>query len=212
MEDILTVYKRPYDPCFPVVCMDESSKQQLIEKRESIPISPGKPKKFDTEYERNGTSNIFMAFEPLAGKRFIDVTDQRTKIDWARYIKKLVDEIYPEAKKIVLVMDNLNTHKGASLYETFEPVEARRILDKLEIHYTPKHGSWLNMAELELSHLSRQCLARRISDQTTLKKEVTAWYKERNKKEVKVNWQFTVEDARIKLKKLYPMYEATGQS
>lgn len=212
MEDILTVYKRPYDPNAPVVCMDETSKQQLIDKRESIPMSSGKPKKFDTEYERNGTSNIFMGFEPLAGKRFIEVTDQRTKIDWAHYIKKIVDEIYPDAKKIVLVMDNLNTHKGASLYEAFEPAEARRILNKLEIHYTPKHGSWLNMAELELSHLSRQCLDRRISDQVTLKKEVTAWFKERNEKKVKVNWQFTVENARIKLKKLYPIFESIGQN
>lgn len=175
-------------------------------------MTSGKPKKFDTEYERNGTSNIFMAFEPLAGKRFIDVTDQRTKIDWANYIKRLVDEVYPDAKKIILVMDNLNTHKGASLYEAFEPAEARRILDKLEIHYTPKHGSWLNMAELELSHLSRQCLDRRIPDQATLRKEVTAWYEERNEKVVKVNWQFTVEDARIKLKKLYPILENIGQN
>ena len=212
MEDILTIYKKPYDPGFPLVCMDETSKQQLLDKRESIPMTSGKPKKFDTEYERNGTSNIFMAFEPLAGKRFIDVTDQRTKIDWANYIKRLVDEVYPDAKKIILVMDNLNTHKGASLYEAFEPAEARRILDKLEIHYTPKHGSWLNMAELELSHLSRQCLDRRIPDQATLRKEVTAWYEERNEKVVKVNWQFTVEDARIKLKKLYPILENIGQN
>ena len=212
MEDVLTIYKKPYDANFPLVCMDETSKQQLLDKRESIPMTSGKPKKFDTEYERNGTSNIFMAFEPLAGKRFVDVTNQRTKIDWAYYIKKLVDEVYPDAKKIILVMDNLNTHKGASLYEAFEPAEARRILDKLEIHYTPKHGSWLNMAELELSHLSRQCLDRRIPDQATLRKEVTAWYKERNEKVVKVNWQFTVEDARIKLKKLYPILEIIGQN
>lgn len=207
MEDVLTVYKRPYDPTYPVVCMDETNKQQLIDKREPIEMKPGKPQKFDTEYERNGTSNIFMAFEPLAGKRFVDVTARRTKKDWARYIKKLVDEVYPNAIKIVLVMDNLNTHKGASLYEVFEPAEARRILDKLEIHYTPKHGSWLNMAELELSHLSRQCLNRRIPNQKILKEEVTEWYKERNGREVKVNWQFTAEDARVKLKKLYPILE-----
>ena len=212
MEDILTVYKRPYDSNYPVVCMDETSKQQFIDKRKPIPMRPGKAERFDTEYERNGTSNIFMAFEPLAGKRFIEVTDQRTKIDWAHYIKKLVDDIYPEAKKIVLVMDNLNTHKGASLYEAFDPAEARRILNRLEIHYTPKHGSWLNMAELELSHLSRQCLDRRIPDQATLKKEVVSWYKEHNQKAVKVNWQFTVEDARIKLKKLYPILENIGQN
>jgi transposase len=207
MEDILTVYKRPYDSDYPVVCMDETNKQQLIDKREPIEMKPGKPQKFDTEYERNGTSNIFMAFEPLAGKRFVDVTNRRTKKDWARYIKKLVDELYPNAIKIVLVMDNLNTHKGASLYEVFEPAEARRMLDKLEFHYTPKHGSWLNMAELELSHLSRQCLNRRIPNQKILREEVTAWYKERNEREVKVNWQFTAEDARIKLKKLYPILE-----
>lgn len=148
-----------------------------------------------------------MAFEPLAGKRYMEVTNQRTKIDWAYYIRTLVDDIYPEAKRIVLVMDNLNTHQGASLYEAFDPAEARRILDRLEMHYTPKHGSWLNMAELELSHLSRQCLNRRIPDQATLRKEVTAWYKARNEKVVKVNWQFTVNDARIKLKKLYPILE-----
>jgi transposase len=207
MEDVLSVYKRPYDPDYPVVCMDETNKQQLMEKRTPIPMKPGKPERFDTEYERNGTSNIFMAFEPLAGKRFIEVTHRRTKKDWAKYIKQLVDVIHPSAKKLILVMDNLNTHKGASLYEVFEPSEARRILDKLEIHYTPKHGSWLNMAELELSHLSRQCLNRRIPNQKILKEEVTVWCAERNQREVKVNWQFTTEDARIKLKKLYPILE-----
>jgi transposase len=207
MEDVLTIYKRPYDPDFPVVCMDETNKQQLLDKRAPIKMKPGSPQKFDTEYERNGTSNIFMAFEPLAGKRFVQVTARRTKKDWARYIQKLVDDVYPNAKKLVLVMDNLNTHKGASLYEVFEPAEARRILDKLEIHYTPKHGSWLNMAELELSHLSRQCLNRRIPDQKTLKEEVTAWCIERNERKVKVDWQFTTDDARIKLKKLYPILE-----
>jgi len=207
MEDILAVYKRPYNPDTPVVCMDETNKQQLMDPRAPIPMAPGTPEKFDTEYVRNGTSNIFMAFEPLAGKRYMEVTNQRTKIDWAYYIRTLVDDIYPEAKRIVLVMDNLNTHQGASLYEAFDPAEARRILDRLEMHYTPKHGSWLNMAELELSHLSRQCLNRRIPDQATLRKEVTAWYKARNEKVVKVNWQFTVNDARIKLKKLYPILE-----
>lgn len=207
MEDILTVYKRLYDPHFPVVCMDETNKQHLLDKRTPIEMKPGSPQKFDTEYERNGTSNIFMAFEPLAGKRFVQVTTRRTKKDWARYMQKLVDEVYPNATKLILVMDNLNTHKGASLYEVFEPEEARRILDKLEIHYTPKHGSWLNMAELELSHLSRQCLNRRIPDQKTLKEEVTAWFEERNTREVKVNWQFTAQDARVKLKKLYPILE-----
>lgn len=162
--------------------------------------------------ERNGTSNIFLAFEPLAGKRKIEVTDQRRKTDWAHFIKGLVDNDYPDAEKVLLVMDNLNTHAGSSLYETFEPAEARRILEKLEIHHTPKHGSWLNMAELEFSHLSRQCLDRRIPDQETLTKEALAWCKKRNEKAVKVNWQFTTEDARIKLKKLYPILEVISQN
>jgi len=207
MEDVLNVYKRPYDLDIPVVCMDETNKQQLADKREPVAMKPGEPEKFDTEYERHGTSNIFMAFEPLAGKRFVEVSNRRTKKDWAHYIARIVEEVYPYAKKVVLVVDNLNTHKASSLYEVFEPERARRILDKLEIHYTPVHGSWLNMAELELSHLSRQCLARRIPDQKTLREEVTAWYKERNAKKVAVNWQFTTADARIKLKKLYPSLE-----
>jgi hypothetical protein len=185
--------------------MDETNKQQLKEKHTPTPLSPGNPMKFDTEYERNGTSNIFLSFEPLQGKRKLKVTTHRKKTDWAHFMKELVDEDYGEAEKIVLVMDNLNTHAGASLYDTFEPAEAKRILDKLEIHYTPKHGSWLNIAEIELSHLSRQCLDRRIPDQETLIKETTAWCKERNYKEVKVEWQFTTTDARIKLKKLYPV-------
>lgn len=213
MEDVLDVYKRPYDEKKPVVCMDETNKQQLKEVRAPIPIEPGKPERFDTEYERNGTSNIFISFEPLKGKRRLKVTDNRKRTDWANFIKEIVDIDYPHAEKIVLVMDNLNTHSGASLYETFEPAEAKRILDKLEIHYTPKHGSWLNVAELELSHLSRQCLARRIEDQAKLIKEVAAWERQRNQKEVKVNWQFTTETARIKLKKLYPILEeVTRQS
>lgn len=212
MEDVLDVYKRPYDEKRPLVCMDETNKQQLKEKREPIPLSPGTPMKFDTEYERNGTSNIFLSFEPLAGKRKLKVTDHRKKTDWATFIKELVDEDYADAEKIILVMDNLNTHTGASLYEIFEPAEAKRILDKLEIHYTPKHGSWLNIAEIELSHLSRQCLDRRISDQETLIKETTAWCKERNNKKVKVDWQFTTQDARIKLKRLYPILNNTGHN
>lgn len=207
MEDVLDVYKRPYDERKPVVCMDETNKQQLKEVRAPIPIEPGKPERFDTEYERNGTSNIFISFEPLKGKRRLKVTDNRKRTDWAHFIKDVVDIDYPHAEKVVLVMDNLNTHSGVSLYETFAPAEARRILDKLEIHYTPKHGSWLNIAELELSHLSRQCLARRIEDQAKLTKEVAAWERKRNQKEVKVNWQFTTENARIKLKKLYPIIE-----
>ena len=204
MEDVLEVYKRPYDEKRPVVCMDELNKQMTKEIQTPLPLEPGKPQRFDTEYERNGTSNIFLSFEPLKGKRQLKVTTRRTKVDWAHYIKELVDEEYPEAEKIVLVQDNLNTHTGASLYEAFDPSEAKRILEKLEFHYTPKHGSWLNMAEIELSHLSRQCLDRRIPDRETLEKEVSAWLKQRNLEASRVDWQFTAEDARIKLKKLYP--------
>jgi transposase len=204
MEDVLEVYKRPYDEKRPVVCMDELNKQTVKEIQIPLPIEPGKPQRFDTEYERNGTCNIFLSFEPLKGKRQLKVTERRTKVDWAHYIKKLVDEEYSQAEKIVLVQDNLNTHTGASLYEAFEPSEAKRILEKLEFHYTPKHGSWLNMAEIELSHLSRQCLDRRIPDRDTLEKEVSAWLKQRNLQASRVDWQFTAQDARIKLKKLYP--------
>lgn len=212
MEDVLDVYKRPYDEKNPVVCLDETNKQQIKEVRSIIPAEPGKPERFDTEYERNGTSNIFLSCEPLAGKRQIKITDHRTKIDFAEFIKELVDVHYRDANKIVLVMDNLNTHNGSSLYEKFEPVEAKRILDKLEIHHTPKHGSWLNMTEIELSHLSRQCLDRRIGDQETIEKEALAWCKERNSKTVKIDWQFTTTDARIKLKKLYPVIIESGQT
>lgn len=212
MEDVLDVYKRPYDDKRPVVCMDETNKQQLKEVGHPILAKPGKPERFDTEYERNGTSNIFLSFEPLSGKRHLQVTDHRKRVDWAQFIKEMVDTSYPNAEKIVLVMDNLNTHTGSSLYAKFEPAEAKRILDKLEIHYTPKHGSWLNMAELELSHLSRQCLARRIPDKETLATETAAWCKSRNAKAVRVHWQFTTEDARIKLKKLYPVLEIKGQN
>lgn len=204
MEDVLDVYKRPYDEKRPVVCMDELNKQTVKETRLPVPVKPGEVQKYDTEYERNGTSNIFLSFEPLKGKRHLKVTHQRTKIDWARYIKELVDEHYPQAEKIILVQDNLNTHTGGSLYEAFEPAEAKRILEKLEFHYTPKHGSWLNMAEIELSHLSRQCLDRRIPDHETLEKETLFWLKQRNEEASKVDWQFTAENARIKLKKLYP--------
>lgn len=206
MEDVLEVYKRPYDEKRPVVCLDELNKQMIKEIQTPLPAEPGKLQRFDTEYERNGTSNIFLSFEPLKGKRQLKVTERRTKKDWAHYIKELVDEEYPEAEKIVLIQDNLNTHTGASLYEAFDPSEAKRILEKLEFHYTPKHGSWLNMAEIELSHLSRQCLDRRIPDRETLKKEVSAWLKQRNLGASRVDWQFTAEDARIKLKKLYPTF------
>lgn len=184
--------------------MDETSKQLTSFVRPKIPASPGQAERYDSEYKRNGTANIFIAFEPLAGVRFTKVTEHRTSVDWAEFAKELVDEHYPEAEKIVLVMDNLNTHKKASLYEAFSPREAKRIADKLEIHYTPKHGSWLNMAEIELSHLSRQCLDRRIEKKELLTKEVTVWTSERNEKKVVANWRFTTDNARIKLHKLYP--------
>jgi transposase len=205
MEEVLDIYKRPYDSKYPVVCMDESSKQLIKEVRPPLPIKPGDVEKFDTEYERNGTASIFMAFEPLQGLRFTKITEQRTRTDWAYYIREIVDnKHYKDAEKIIFVMDNLNTHHKCSLYETFEPFEAKRVADKFEIHYTPKHGSWLNMAEIELSHLSRQCLDQRLSEKAILEKEVMAWTKERNDKKVVANWQFTTADARIKLRKLYP--------
>lgn len=212
MEDVLDVYRRPYDEKYPVVCVDESNKQLIKETRAPIAAEPGKPERYDTEYERNGVSNIFLACEPLKGKRQIKITDHRKKTDFAEFIKELVDIHYFHAEKIILVMDNLNTHNGSSLYEKFEPAEAKRILDKLEIHYTPKHGSWLNMAEIELSHLSRQCLDRRMADKEMMSAEVCAWLNERNNEEVKIDWQFTTADARIKLKKLYPVIIKTGQS
>ena len=204
MEDILELYHLPYDPDYPLVCMDESSKQMLKEVRRPIPARPRRPERYDTEYERNGTSNIFMFFEPLRAKRYVDITNTRKALDWAFQIKDLADVKYPDAKKIIVVMDNLNTHNGASLYKAFLPEEARRILDRVEFHYTPKHGSWLNMAEIELSVLSRQCLNRRIPDQETFKKEVAAWQERRNSIARPMNWRFTTKDARIKLKKLYP--------
>ena len=204
MEDVLEVYKKPYDPAYPVVCMDESSKQQTKEVRPPIPIEPGKTERYDSEYERNGVSNLFIFFEPLTGWRNIEVTDQRTSIDWAYQIRDLVDIYYPNAERITLVMDNLNTHCGASLYKAFEPSEARRILQHLELQYTPKHGSWLNMAEIELSILSRQCLDRRIPEQEFLRSEVEAWVNDRNAHSSSMSWQFRTEDARIKLRRLYP--------
>lgn len=204
MEDVLEVYRRAYDPKRPVVCLDEQSKQLVQETREPIAARPGRNRRVDYEYERNGTANLFMRFEPLAGRRRVKVTDRRTKIDFAHVIRELVDEDYSEAEVIVLVMDNLNTHKPASLYEAFEPAEARRLVERLEIHYTPKHGSWLNMAETELSILTKQCLDRRIPNQPTLRREVDAWERPRNEAESKIDWQFTTHDARIKLKKLYP--------
>jgi hypothetical protein len=204
MEDILTVYKQDFKPNEPLICMDETSKQLTKETRCPIPTAPARPARYDYEYERNGVCNLFMFFEPLAGKRHVSVTERRTKADWASQIKELVDVRYPTAQKITLVMDNLNTHGGASLYEVFQPDEARRLLDRLQIHYTPKHGSWLNMAEIELSVLSRQCLNRRIPNKATLRTEVAAWQKRRNSAKAKVDWRFTTSEARTKLKRLYP--------
>jgi len=204
MEDILEVYRRPYDPEEPMVCMDETTKQLTKETRRTIPAEPGIPARYDYEYERNGVCNLFMFYEPFGGKRYVSITDHRQKVDWALQIKELLDNQYPSARKVVLVMDNLNTHTGASLYETFPPHEARRLLERLEIHHTPKHGSWLNIAEIELRVLSGQCLNRRIPDKQTLKKEVIQWQNQRNFSQAKVDWHFSTDNARIKLKRLYP--------
>ena len=204
MEDVLEVYQRPYNPQRPVVCLDEATKQLVKETRCTIPAAPGRPERSDYEYERNGTANLFMISEPLAGRRRVKVTDRRTKVDFAQVVWEIVEEDYADVETIVLVMDNLNTHKPASLYEAFEPAEARRILDRLEIHYTPKHGSWLDMAEIELNVLTKQCLDRRIPDQLTLIEEVSAWETSRNDSACKVDWHFTTENARTKLKRLYP--------
>jgi hypothetical protein len=204
MEDVLEVYHLPYDPDYPVVCMDESCKQLIGEVREPIPCEPGKPVRVDDEYVRNGVAEIFIEVEPLAGKRHVAITEHRTRKDWAWQIKQMLDERYPDVIKVRLVMDNLNTHNIASLYETFEPEEARRLAERLEIHYTPKHGSWLNMAEIELSVLKSQCLDRRIAEMATMQAEVAAWENDRNKSIKKIDWQFTTTDARIKLKRLYP--------
>lgn len=204
MEDVLEVYHLPYDAECPMVCMDESCKQLIGEVREPIPCAPGKPERIDDEYVRNGVAEIFMEVEPLAGKRHVAVTEHRTQKDWAIQIKQMLDERYPNASKVRLVMDNLNTHRIASLYEAFEPKEARRLAERLEIHYTPKHGSWLNMAEIELSALKGQCLDHRIADMATMQAEVTAWEKDRNNNAKKIDWQFTTSDARIKLRRLYP--------
>jgi len=204
MEDVLTVYKRSYNPNEPVICMDEISKQLIKETREVIAAKPGRPTRYDYEYERHGVKSLFMFYEPFAGKRYVSVTDRRTKLDWAMQVRDLLEVRYPEADKVVLVMDNLNTHTGASFYERFPPEVARRLLDRLEFHYTPKHGSWLNIAEIELSVLARQCLNRRIPDKTSLTREVTAWQEERNTARAKVDWRFNTADARIKLKRLYP--------
>jgi hypothetical protein len=204
MEDVLEVYKRPYDPKRPVVCLDETSKQLIGEARSPVPAVPGQVTQYDYEYVRNGVANVFMIFEPLAGQRDVEVTERRTKKDWAECVRRISDEMYPDAEVIVLVEDNLNTHSPASLYETFEPAEAKRLADRFEFHYTPKHGSWLDMAEIELGILGRQCLSRRIDNIDDLRREAKAWEAARDKAGTKVDWQFTTEDARIKLKKLYP--------
>jgi hypothetical protein len=204
MEDVLDVYCRPYDPRFPQVCMDETSKQLLGEFRPPEPVIPGYPAHIDNEYERLGTANLFLFCEPLRGWRQVRVTERRTKVDWALAVRELVDVHYPNADRIVLVMDNLNTHTPASLYEAFDPAEAKRLADKLEIHPTPKHGSWLNIAEIELSVLARQCLDRRIDSRARLMQETAAWEAERNASQRGVDWRFTTADARVKLKRLYP--------
>jgi hypothetical protein len=204
MEDILDVYAQPDDPRSPLVCMDEVSKQLLRDTRTPLPLRPEQPERIDYEYERAGVMNLFLFCEPLRGQRWVDVTEQRTKADWAQHIKDLVDVRYPQAERIRLVLDNLNTHTPGALYEVFAPAEAKRLADKLEIHYTPKHGSWLNIAEIELSVLSRQCLDQRFADEAAFRAEVTAWQDRRNAHAGTVNWRFTTDDARIKLKRLYP--------
>lgn len=204
LEDVLETYSKPYDSSRPVVCVDEGGKQLMGEIREPLPVRVGSPAKQDYEYERNGMANLFVAVEPLAGWRHVEVTERKTSVDFAKFLQILSDEHYPEADRIVLVCDNLSTHTPAALYEAFEPAEARRLAERFEWHYTPKHGSWLNIAECELSVLARQCLDRRIPDLATLKQEVAAWERDRNAAGVTIDWQFTTTDARVKLKKLYP--------
>jgi len=203
MEDVLDVYDRPYDALRPQVCFDEKSVQLIAETRQPLPARPGQPERFDYEYQRKGTANLFLFFQPLMGWRKVLITDRRTKIDFAECMRYLVDELFPEAERIVLVLDNLNTHTPASLYEAFEPAEAKRILDRLEFHYTPKHGSWLNMVEIEIGVLNEQCLDRSIPDRDMLASEVAAWERSRNERAT-VHWRFSTADARVKLKRLYP--------
>lgn len=208
MENVLEVYHRRYDPKRPLVCMDETSKQLVTETRVPQPPRPGQAERFDYEYARNGTANVFMFCEPLAGRRRVAVTNRRTRCDWAEQIRVLLDVQYPRAERVTLVMDNLNTHSLASLYEAFEPGQARRLIDRLEVVYTPKHGSWLNMAEIELCVLSRQCMGGRVPDQPTLAASVERWQKDRNASRATIDWQFTTADARIKLRRLYPKTRA----
>jgi hypothetical protein len=207
MENVLEIYKMPYNSAIPVICMDEQPTQLIKETRMKMTLEPGKPERVDYEYERNGTAANFMFTEPLGGWRKVNVRQQKTSIDWAYEIKELLDKDYRQAHKVVLVCDNLNTHKIASLYEAFDPQEALRLAKRLEIHYTPKHGSWLNVAEIELSVFTKQCLDRRIPDMTTLQQEAKAWYRKRNSNQKAVDWQFTTDDARVKLKRLYPQIQ-----
>jgi hypothetical protein len=208
LEDVLDVYHRLHDPLRPVICLDETSRQVLADTRAPLPVAPGRPARHDPEYVRDGVVNLFLVSEPLRGWRHVQVSTQRTRIDWAHCVQALVDGPYAAAEQLVLVMDQLNTHSPASLYEAFPPAEAKRLADKLEIHYTPKHGSWLNMAEIELSALQRQCLARRLGDRATLEREVAAWVAARNEAVTTIDWRFTTADARIKLKRLYPAFHA----
>lgn len=207
MEDILYVYQRPYNPLYPVVCLDETSRQLIEETRVPIAVKPGEPKKVDYEYRRNGVVDLFMIFEPLAGQQHVMITDSRKRTDFANCIEMIEDEYYPSCEKIVLVMDNLNTHSIASLYTAFPPEKARRLAEKLEIHYTPKHASWLDMAEIEIGIMSRQCLSDYLANKDKIEAEVLAWCTKRNSNNSKVDWQFTTSDARIKLKRLYPIID-----
>ena len=208
MEDVLDVYQMPYDPQVPLVCMDEQPVQLIKETRQPLPAAPGQPEKVDYEYERNGTANIFLFTEPLRGTRHVRVTEHRTAVDWAKEIRDLLEVRYPEAVRVRLVCDNLNTHGIGSLYEAFPPEQARRLASRLEIHHTPKHGSWLNIAEIELSALTMQCLARRLPDMETLTEETTQWEQRRNATQKGVDWQFFPRDARIKLQRLYPQIQS----
>ena len=212
MEDVLRVYARPYDARFPVVCLDEKSKELRSTPNGTLSVAPGKAQRVDSEYQRNGVANLFMQVEPLTGKRRVSVTERRTAVDFAEQLRLLVEKDYPQADKIVLVTDNLNTHHVGCLYERFEPEQAERIAARLEWHYTPEHGSWLNMAEIELSVLERQCLNRRIADRETLAAEVAAWQQQRNAEQVTIRWQFTAADARVKLRQLYPVVKVQENS
>jgi hypothetical protein len=207
MEDVLEIYKRPYNSAIPVVCMDEQPTQLTRETRRKIAVEPGKAERVDYEYERNGTAANFLFTEPLGSWRKVNVRQRKTSIDWAYEVKELLNEDYPEAEKVILVCDNLNTHKIASLYEAFEPRQARQLAERLEMHHTPKHGSWLNVAEIELSVFTTQCLDRRIPDMAALQQAARAWYRKRNSNQKAVDWQFTTEDARVKLKRLYPQIQ-----